>query len=104
MAVQSGYEITVEERDERLDEQGHCCAVCRRPFRVPVWHLVCVFSGKLVGRRLPRVLVDHDHETGLTRGLLCNWCNRNIMPLFDDHLDVMIRARQYRDQKGWTTE
>jgi hypothetical protein len=103
-AAVSGYEITAEERDERLDEQGHCCAVCRRPFRAPTWHLNCTFSGKLVGRRIPRVLVDHDHDTGLVRGLLCNWCNRNIMPLFDNHREVMTRASQYGLQGGWSTE
>jgi hypothetical protein len=101
----NGYEITVEERDERLDEQGHRCAVCLRPFRPPRWHLVCSFTGVLTGRRVGTApQVDHDHSTGLVRGLLCRWCNRNLVSLFDRHPEVMERARKYVREGGWRTD
>ena len=48
-----------------LEAQGHACAVCREPFT-----------------RTPQV--DHDHETGRVRGLLCDYCNPMIGSARDD--------------------
>ena len=52
------YGITLEDYDAMLVAQGGGCALCQR------------FPNE--GRRLA---VDHDHETGRIRGLLCNPCN-----------------------------
>jgi hypothetical protein len=46
--------------DELLAEQGGGCAIC---------------GAKPKTRRLD---TDHDHRTGLIRGLLCHRCNRAI--------------------------
>ena len=53
------YGLTLESYDAMLAEQGGACKIC---------------GGKPSDRRL---MVDHDHETGLVRGLLCNNCNRS---------------------------
>jgi len=103
MIVRSGYQITVEERDERLDEQGHRCAVCRRPFRLPKWHLKCTFKGKLSGRRVGPACVDHNHATGAIRGIVCVWCNRTVIDLVEKHPETVRRAEQYVRDNGWTT-
>lgn len=50
------FGLTVEEYNEMLSEQGGVCAIC----------------GGTDNRRLS---VDHDHETGTIRGLLCAGCN-----------------------------
>ncbi len=56
------YGITIEEYDAMVKSQGGVCKICKRPF-----------SGK------PRNLcVDHDHDTGRNRGLLCFKCNTAI--------------------------
>jgi hypothetical protein len=104
MIVRSGYQITVEERDARLDEQGHRCAVCRRPFRLPKWHLKCTFKGKLVGRRIGPASVDHDHVSGDIRGLLCPWCNRTVVDLVEKHPITVSAAQRYFRNGGWTTD
>ncbi|NBU34381.1 hypothetical protein EBS40_07195 [bacterium] len=55
------YGITLEQYDELLESQGGVCAICRE---------MCV-SGR-------RLCVDHDHDTGKVRGLLCGRCNFGI--------------------------
>lgn len=49
------YGLTVEEFHAMVDAQDERCAVC--------------------GWSECRLLVDHDHETGEVRGLLCHLCN-----------------------------
>lgn len=60
------YGLTDEEYEERLAGQGGVCAVCKRP---PGKH--------------KRLCVDHNHETGEIRGLLCLRCNAHISALGD---------------------
>lgn len=38
--------------------------------------------------------VDHCHETGSIRGLLCMRCNR-AMGLFKDNIDILLKAASY---------
>jgi hypothetical protein len=104
-ARRNGYTITVEERDERLDAQRHRCAICERPFRVPAWHLECSFTGKVEGRRIgTSPAVDHDHSTGLVRGLLCRFCNRQVVTMVERHLPALRRAIRYVREGGWQTD
>lgn len=56
-----GISCTVEQYEQMLDEQDSSCAICKKP------------CGS--GRRLA---VDHNHETGAVRGLLCLSCNQLI--------------------------
>lgn len=69
------YGITLEEYDEMVAAQGGVCAIC----------------GGGPGR-YPRLCVDHDHETGVIRGLLCNDCNRGIGLLGDNPTTVAAAA------------
>lgn len=59
------YGITVEDYEEMLDAQGGVCAIC---------------GGNNEGhlRKNLKLAVDHNHETGRVRGLLCDKCNRGI--------------------------
>lgn len=51
-----------------LASQGGGCAICQKPD----------------GEGKDRLHLDHDHETGKARGLLCGPCNRGIGMLRDD--------------------
>lgn len=61
---------------EMLDKQGGVCAICKR---------------KETGKYLA---VDHDHETGVIRGLLCQKCNTGL-GLLSDTLSMLERAVKY---------
>lgn len=57
------YGITEEQYNELLQKQNECCAVCIRH--------ASEFNKRLA--------IDHDHHTGLIRGLLCIDCNRHLI-------------------------
>lgn len=60
--LQREYGISLEQYKEWLAAQKECCAICKRhqsEFKIAL-------------------AVDHDHETGEVRGLLCKQCNIGI--------------------------
>lgn len=54
------YGITEVEYVFKLNTQGNCCALCKKPHKQ--------------GTR--RFHVDHNHKTGRVRGLVCFYCNK----------------------------
>lgn len=74
------YGITLEEYEALLKKQNGICAICKEPCR----------SGR-------RLCVDHNHETGQVRGLLCVYCNRNIVGIIDTSKELVMRALKYVD-------
>lgn len=73
------YGMTVAEFEEMERAQGGVCAICGRPETT---------------RRLKRLSVDHDHDSGRVRGLLCNQCNTGIGLMGDDP-DRLTAAAAY---------
>lgn len=57
------YGLTVEAYEEIWLTQEGVCAICRK-----------AETSSSYGR-VRNLCVDHDHETGLVRGLLCSGCN-----------------------------
>jgi hypothetical protein len=78
------YGIDVEQYEAMLADQGGVCAICLLPERY-----VDARTGN--PRRLS---VDHDHQTGRVRGLLCGRCNRSVGQFADDH-ERLARAAAY---------
>ncbi|AKL88331.1 endonuclease VII [Gordonia phage GMA6] len=74
----SRYGVTVTWFSQRLKRQRGRCAICRR--------------------KMPYTLcVDHCHETGKVRGLLCISCNRGL-GFFADDPKRMQRAIEYLER------
>ena len=75
--LQKNYKISVQEYEDQFRAQTGICAICKRT--------------DLSGRRLA---VDHDHETGRLRGLICLKCNRGL-GCFDDNKEFLANAVTY---------
>jgi hypothetical protein len=73
------YSLTLEDYDRMLEEQGGGCAICRT-----------VTPGR--GKR--SFCVDHDHNDGRIRGLLCMNCNC-ALGFFQDDIRLIGRAIAY---------
>lgn len=76
------YGINLAIYNTMLEQQNGTCAVCSG---------LCV-----TGRRLA---VDHCHETGEVRGLLCSACNK-ALGLFKDNVELMNKAIDYLRKYG----
>jgi len=78
------YGLSIEDWNRLYDEQGGRCAICQR----------------LDGDEVQDLHVDHDHKTGVVRGLLCRSCNRGVGYLGDDadRLDAAIEYLMVRGQ------
>ena len=79
LTLQKVYGITLEEYNLLLDYQGGGCAIC----------------GKKATKALKRnMYVDHDHDTGEVRGILCTQCNSGI-GLLGDSTERLDKAKEY---------
>jgi len=76
------FGITIEDYERMFKEQNGVCAICGNPETV-------VTNGEPW-----RLSVDHNHETGEVRGLLCTNCN-NGLGRFKDSLDLFQKALVY---------
>lgn len=72
-------------------QQRGLCAICRDPLR----------SARTETNHVSGLVVDHNHETGKVRGLLCSRCNTAIGLLGDDP-DYVQRAYLYLTGKRMT--
>lgn len=78
------YGLALGEYDRMYSEQGGLCAICREPEVSPER-----YTG-----RARKLFVDHHHQTGKVRGLLCMLCNIGIGQFRDDP-ELLRRAIQY---------
>jgi hypothetical protein len=77
--VKGAYGITQAEYDRVLALQGGLCAICRK-------------------RSTDRTLaVDHNHQTGVVRGLLCKPCNHDLLGAARESAWLLRRAADYLD-------
>lgn len=65
--VKHRYGLDPRDYHAMVERQGNLCAICRLP---------------CLSRK--RLSVDHDHDSGVIRGLLCNDCNTTLGKFGDD--------------------
>lgn len=79
--IRRQYGITLADYEELLETQNFKCAICGN-------------EDEVEGRRLA---IDHCHESGDVRGLLCGKCNRGL-GLFYDNPELLSNAIKYLNQ------
>lgn len=82
MALQRKFGITQEQYEAMLEAQGGVCKICLQEERKARHGVIMALA------------VDHDHETGKIRGLLCNNCNLGIGK-FSDNVVYLFSAIDY---------
>lgn len=76
--IKKSYGVTTDQYNHMMVMQSDRCAICltdEKP-RYGYWH------------------IDHDHQTGKVRGLLCEHCNHGLGK-FSDDADNMRAAIKY---------
>jgi hypothetical protein len=76
------YGITVEVYEAMAKSQDYRCLICGAHIE------------NMKGRNGNRLNIDHDHQTGEIRGLLCPQCNAGL-GCFKDSKELLIRALEY---------
>lgn len=76
------YNVGLSWVESKLKEQDYLCAICKTQ------------GFKMLDSHYTGLNLDHDHNTGLPRGLLCHNCNRGL-GLFKENLDYLQRAIEY---------
>jgi len=71
---ENGSKFSSKDYINRMKVQNDECEICRT--------------------RLPKLVIDHDHTSGLVRGLLCSGCNSGL-GFFRDSLFTVVQAAKY---------
>ena len=82
--LMKNYGLTTEDYEILLKKQNGLCAICNR----------AETSKSPIDESFRRLAVDHDHETGKVRGLLCASCN-NGLGCFKDNIDLLQASVDY---------
>jgi len=82
--LKANYGLTLQDYENLLESQNGKCAICgsTNPGKVDAAHLA----------------VDHCHETGKVRGLLCNSCNNGLGRFKDDPV-ILTNAVTYLENQ-----
>ena len=77
------YGINQLDYTKMLEAQDHSCAICGTEDPSPKKYLC----------------VDHNHDTGEVRGLLCHSCNTGL-GMFKDDPNNLLKANEYLTKRG----
>ena len=81
--MQRVYGITIEDYNIMFFKQEGKCAIC----------------GVHQSDLHKSLCIDHNHETGNVRALLCDKCNRGLGS-FNDSVDLLNKAKEYLRTRG----
>ena len=83
------YSLTIDELNQALKDQKNGCAICEE-----VLPDLLVYNNRRRG-----YAIDHNHETGQFRGILCLKCN-SMLGMAQDSQDILEKASAYLQKRG----
>jgi hypothetical protein len=83
------YGVTEEKLMETLDKQENACAICREALPD-----LLVYENRRRG-----YAIDHNHNSGEFRGVLCTNCN-TLLGMAKDNKDILFAAINYLEANG----
>jgi hypothetical protein len=84
--LKANFDISLDDYNEMLVSQSGVCAICKQP------------ETKIRNGLVTMLAVDHDHVTGVIRGLLCHRCNI-LLGHCNDNVSILASAISYLQVK-----
>lgn len=80
------YKLSFEALIDYIFTQQGKCAICEDYLNIESrkWH------------------IDHHHETGRVRGILCHRCNTTLIPVFDNYFSLIPKILKYIGKSSLT--
>lgn len=85
--IEKRYGITEEQWKQIFNDQGGKCCLCQRTEK------------QIKKSKSKYFVVDHNHETGEIRGLLCGFCNRTVLAVIGECPNFAMRLHTYLSRK-----
>jgi len=79
------YGLALEDYEKMFSNQGGACMICLRP------------ESATHGGKIKNLCVDHCHESGRTRDLLCSGCNVALGRI-EDNIDTLKAMIEYLER------
>ena len=86
--LKARFDMSIEQYNVIFLKQKGKCAICHK-----------AESSRDTNGKSKWLSVDHNHDTGAVRGLLCNACNTGIGKL-GDSIHILLNAVQYLKKRG----
>lgn len=83
------YNVSVSTLENTLQEQNASCAICKK--ELPD---LLTYENRRRG-----YAIDHNHDTGEFRGILCLTCN-TLLGMAKDNKDILLSAIDYLNSRG----
>lgn len=85
--LKAKFAMTIDDYQTRWDTQNGVCAICGQPETETRRGVVKFLA------------VDHNHDTGEIRGLLCGYCNK-MLGQARDNPDLLRLGAEYLERTG----
>lgn len=86
MKTHTVYNINQKIYNSMLKSQNYSCAICKTAF-------------DQTNKKLKQINIDHDHDTGKVRGLLCSFCNRSLGLLKENVITLKNMVKYIKKHK-----